>query len=90
MYIYIYIYIYIVVLHGYSILFSHLFICQVSSIRANKALAPWCSDIVRHFWHCAETAGGSAERFKIIVSKRYYILVFTVILLIMIFINMFH
>ncbi|KAK2171097.1 hypothetical protein NP493_1104g04003 [Ridgeia piscesae] len=37
---------------------------EVSSNRANKALAPWCGDIVKHFWHCAKTAGGSVERFK--------------------------
>ncbi|KAK2186891.1 hypothetical protein NP493_185g04021 [Ridgeia piscesae] len=37
---------------------------EVSSNCANKALAPWCGDTVKHFWHCAKTAGGSVERFK--------------------------
>lgn len=45
-------------------------ICQVSSNRANKALGPWCKDIVTHFWHCAEVAEGSEERFKVIVFKK--------------------
>ena len=33
------------------------------------ALVPWCKDIVTYFWHCAEVAEGSEERFKASVPK---------------------